>query len=110
MGETAVVAAVDELESTLEIWVRPGSSRARVAGEHAGALAVSVTAMAVDGAATEAALTAVARALGVPRRHVWLLRGATGRRKLLGVGIPRRELDRRLVPLLAPPPPSEGLP
>jgi len=107
MGDTAVVAAVGEVGSTLEIWVRPGSSRSRVAGEHAGALAVSVTAKAVDGAATDAALAAVAAALGVSRRQVWLLRGATGRRKLLGVGLPRAELDRRLVDLLAPPPASQ---
>ena len=97
------MAAVDECESAFEIWVRPGSSRARVQGEHAGALAVSVTAKAVDGAATEAALTAVARALGVPRRQVWLVRGATGRRKLLGVALSRGELDRRLEQLGVPP-------
>jgi uncharacterized protein YggU (UPF0235/DUF167 family) len=103
MGKTRAVAAVDDRESTLEIWVRPGSSRASVGGEHAGALAVSVTAKTVEGAATDAALAAVARALGVSRRQVWLLRGATGRRKLLGVDLSREDLDRRLGDLLAPP-------
>lgn len=103
MGETAAVAAVGEVGSTLEIWVRPGSSRTKVGGEHAGALAVSVTAKAVEGAATDAALAAVAEALGVSRRQVRLLRGATGRRKLLGVDLSSEDLDRRLVALLAPP-------
>jgi uncharacterized protein YggU (UPF0235/DUF167 family) len=103
MGETSLVAAVDEHGSTLEIWVRPGASRSTVGGEHAGALAVAVTAKAVDGAATDAALAAVAGALGVSRRQVWLLRGATGRRKLLGVELSREDLDRRLADLLAPP-------
>jgi len=46
---------------------------------------VAVTARAVDGAATEAALAALADALGVRRRHVRLLAGATSRDKLVVV-------------------------
>lgn len=83
-------------ESVLTVWVRPGASRRAVGGEHDGALAVSVTAKAVEGAATEAVLEAVAEALGVRRREVWLIRGATSRRKVLGVALGQVELDRRL--------------
>ncbi len=79
-------------ESTMQIWVRPGSSRTRVGGEHGGALAVAVTAKAVDGAATDAALAALAQALGLPRRRVWLVRGATARQKTVGVALPSHEL------------------
>src|SRR5450755_4309416 len=47
------------------IRVRPGASRTRVGGEHDGALVVAVTKRAVDGRATQAALEAVADAVGV---------------------------------------------
>ena len=70
----------------IPIYVKPGSSRPRVGGRHGeGSLIVAVGAKAVDGAATEAALRAVAGALGMPRRSVVLITGATSREKLLGV-------------------------
>ncbi len=69
----------------VEIRVRPGASRTRVGGVHADRLVVAVHARAVDGAATEAALAALADALGVRRRHVELVQGATSRDKLVAV-------------------------
>lgn len=48
-------------------------------------LIVAVAAQAVDGRATKAALAAVAKALGVPRRAVVLVHGATSRTKLIEV-------------------------
>lgn len=65
--------------------VRPGATRTAVGGAYAGALVVKVTARAVDGRATEAALAAVADALGVRRRDVVLVSGATARTKVLDV-------------------------
>jgi len=59
----------------IALWVRPGSARPRVGGEHNGALVVRVSAPAVSGQATEAALTAVAAALGVRRHAVTLITG-----------------------------------
>lgn len=67
------------------IHVRPGASRTRVGGSHGDRLVVSVTARAVDGAATEAALRAVADALGLRPRQVWLVTGATSRDKVVEV-------------------------
>jgi uncharacterized protein YggU (UPF0235/DUF167 family) len=78
----------------IELWVRPGSSRTVVGGEHDGALLVVVAARAVGGAATTAAMKAVARALGVHPRQVHLLRGATSRRKVIQVSDPPPDLDR----------------
>ncbi len=49
------------------------------------ALVVAVQAPAVDGRATEAALVALAKALGCPRRMVELVSGATRRSKLVEV-------------------------
>ena len=67
------------------IRVRPGASRTRVGGLHGDRIVVAVTARAVDGAAREAALAAVADALGVRRRHVTLVSGATSRDKVVEV-------------------------
>jgi uncharacterized protein YggU (UPF0235/DUF167 family) len=56
-----------------------------VGGSHDGALVVRVGARAVDGQATAAALRALAEALGVPRRSVVLVTGATSRTKVVDV-------------------------
>ena len=69
----------------LTIRVRPNSRHPGVGGGHDGALVVRVRERAVDGRATEAALTAVADALAVPSRTVRLLAGATTRTKLLDI-------------------------
>ncbi|WP_222194624.1 DUF167 domain-containing protein [Modestobacter italicus] len=69
----------------MAIRVRPGASRTAVGGAHDGALVVRVTARAVDGRATEAALAAVADAFGVRRSAVTLVTGATSRTKLVEV-------------------------
>ncbi len=71
--------------------VKPGASRTRVGGswDVAGArqLVVSVTARAVDGAATEAVLDAVASAFGLRRRAVRLVSGQVSRTKVVEVDV-----------------------
>ena len=52
-------------------------------GRRDGALVVRVSAPPVEGAANEAVIEAVARALGVPRAAVTIERGHRGRRKVL---------------------------
>lgn len=69
----------------IAIRVKPGSARPGVGGEHAGALIVRVSARAVDGKATEAALAAVAGAFGVRRSAVRLVRGASSRAKVVDI-------------------------
>jgi uncharacterized protein YggU (UPF0235/DUF167 family) len=56
-----------------------------VGGDHDGALIVAVTARAVGGQATEAALTSVAAAFGVRRRAVTLVTGSTSRTKVIDI-------------------------
>ncbi len=67
------------------IRVKPGAGRTRVGGSHDGALVVAVAARAVDGKAPEAALAALADAVGVRRRDVTLVTGATSRTKVVDV-------------------------
>lgn len=69
----------------LTIRVRPGASRTTVGGAHGDALVVRVSERAVDGAATAAALRAVADAFDVPRSAVRLVTGATSRSKIIEV-------------------------
>jgi uncharacterized protein YggU (UPF0235/DUF167 family) len=69
----------------LTIRVRPGVSRPGVGGSHDGALIVRVSARAVGGQATEAALAAVAGAFGVRRRSVTLVAGGTSRTKVIDI-------------------------
>lgn len=71
----------------VEIYVRPNASAPDVGGAFDGVLAVRVTEPATDGRATDAALAAVAAAIGLPRRSVTLVRGARSRRKLLEIEV-----------------------
>lgn len=69
--------------------VRPGASRTRVGGRWGDeeVLGVSVSARAVDGAATAAVLAAVAQAFGVRARDVSLVSGHRSRTKVLEVAM-----------------------
>ena len=81
------------------IRVRPGASRTAVGGTHADSLVVAVGARAVDGAATRAALDALAEALGVRPRQVRLVSGATSRDKVVEVDADDAEVAVRLAAL-----------
>jgi uncharacterized protein len=85
----------------ISLRVRPGAGRTAVGGSFDGALVVRVAAPAVDGRATEAALAAVAEALGLHRRQVSLVSGATSRTKVVELpdGDPR--VADRLAELLS---------
>lgn len=61
---------------------------------------VAVTARAVDGKATEAALRAVAGAFDVKRRQVTLVTGATSRDKVVDIDGAKDELFARRAALL----------
>jgi uncharacterized protein (TIGR00251 family) len=65
--------------------VQPRASGAGVAGVHGGALKVRLTQPPVDGAANEALIELLAAALGVPRRSVRIVSGATARTKVVDV-------------------------
>ena len=96
---------VDHGGLRVPIRVRPGASRTAVGGAYprpdgAVALVVAVTARAVDGQATAAAVRAVADALGVRRSAVTLLSGATSRDKVVVVDSTTDGVAERLALLL----------
>lgn len=81
----------------IEVHVRPGARRDEVEAPGGGALRVLVRAPAHDGEANEAVVALLAKRLGVARAGVRILRGRTGRRKLVEIqGVGLDEVLRRL--------------
>ena len=82
---------------TLRVRVKPRSSRDALAGERQGALVVRLTAPPVEGAANEALVRVLGKALGVAPSHIRILSGAAGRQKRLAVsGVGIEEVRARL--------------
>ena len=77
--------------------VQPRSSRSGVDGVHGDALRVRVNAPPVDGAANEAVVEVLAKALGVPRRAISIVAGHASRSKVVEVS----GVDATRVALLA---------
>jgi hypothetical protein len=71
--------------AVLAVLVQPRASRTRVVGEHEGRLKIQLAAPPVDGEANAALVAFLAEALSVRRQDVSVLRGETGRRKVLRV-------------------------
>lgn len=91
----------------VSVRVKPGASRTRVGGHygeesggHGAVLIVRVGARAVEGAATEAVLKAVAKAFGLRRADVDLVGGLTSRTKVLELRGEELGLSTRLAQLL----------
>lgn len=63
----------------------PRASRSEVAGSRDGALLVRVTAPPVEGAANEAVVRLLSRAIGVAASDVAIERGGAARRKVVSV-------------------------
>ncbi|WP_040160623.1 DUF167 domain-containing protein [Mobilicoccus massiliensis] len=96
----------------IDIRVRPGASRTKVGGRYGeDTLVVAVTARPVDGSATQAAIDAVAAALGLRRRDVTLVTGATARSKVLELDVSpesHRAVTERLEALKGSREPNRG--
>ena len=91
----------------VSVRVKPGASRTKVGGRYGEAidgqdavLIVFVAQRAVDGAATEGVLKAVAKAFGLRRADVELVNGVTRRTKVLELRGEDSGLTARLTELL----------
>ena len=69
----------------LNVYVQPRASRSEIVGEHDGALRVRLAAPPVDNAANDALVELLAKALGVAKRDIRVVTGATSRRKVVEV-------------------------
>ena len=84
---------------TLRVRVRPRASRDALSGEREGALVVRLTAPPVEGAANEALARFLGKALGVAPSAVRVVRGTTGRDKVVSVaGLDAATARERLSP------------
>jgi uncharacterized protein (TIGR00251 family) len=69
----------------IRIRAQPRASRTEIAGLQGGALRIRIASPPVGDAANDALIRFLADRLGVPRRRVTLLRGATGSDKTVAV-------------------------
>ena len=75
----------DGVALVFEVRVAARASRDRIMGVREGALKVALTAPPVDGAANDALRKMLAKALGVPKSCVEIVRGERSRQKLVRV-------------------------
>jgi uncharacterized protein (TIGR00251 family) len=81
----------------LPVRASPGAKRDALAGEHAGALKVSVSAPPDKGKANEAIVELLSDTLGIAKSNITLVSGATSRQKKFRIqGIDRETLLQRL--------------
>jgi uncharacterized protein (TIGR00251 family) len=80
----------------LAVRVQPRASKNEVVGWQGQLLKVRLTAPPVDGAANTALIEYLAKALGLPKARVALIKGQTGREKMLEIGLEREETLKRL--------------
>ena len=81
----------------LRVRVQPRARRDEVVGERAGAVVIRLAAPPVDGKANAALTAFVAKAAGVPRSRVEIVRGATARDKVVRVtGVAEADVRRAL--------------
>ena len=105
MAPSARLAREVEGIIKLKVKVVPGSSRNCIAGWLGDTLKVRVTAAAERGKANAAVEETLAKALGVARGSVRIVRGAGSPRKIVEIaGLPEAEVHRRLEKDVEPPP------
>jgi uncharacterized protein len=84
---------------TLSVRLHPGARKNSVAGVHADALKIALTAPPVDGRANEALIAFLAEALHLPRARVALVTGAASRAKMVRItGKSAAEVAAALLP------------
>ena len=84
---------MDGPSATVPVRVVPRSSKEGVAGFEGGVLRIRLNAPPVEGKANEALVRFLAKAVGVPRSRITLVKGEKGRNKIVRVdGITREAL------------------
>ncbi len=86
--------AGDAIALVLAVHAQPGAKASMVAGVHGDALRIRIAAPAVEGKANAELVRFLAQAFGVARSRVTLVRGDSGRRKIVRVDAPALRPDR----------------
>ncbi len=87
----------------ISVRVQPGASRNEILGFVEGVLRVRIMAPPVEGKANEALIAFLAKALQVRRSALQILRGTTGREKLVSIdGLSDEEIRQRLTGFSVP--------
>jgi uncharacterized protein (TIGR00251 family) len=82
---------------TLSLVIQPRAGKSKVVGPHGDALKIRIAAPPVDGAANEALIAFLAKALDVPKARVTVEAGETSRRKRVRIdGVPANAVLERL--------------
>lgn len=80
------------------VHVQPRARRTEIVGVHGDALKLRLQAPPVEGAANEALVAFLAEALGVPRRNVEIVSGASARTKVIEArGVARDQAEKALL-------------
>jgi uncharacterized protein len=91
------MGAMTGQSALVRIRVQPRAKRDEVAGERGGAIVIRLKAPPVDGKANAALIAFIAKAAGVPRSRVEIVRGASSREKAVRVsGMAEQDLRRAL--------------
>lgn len=69
----------------LHLFIQPKSSKNEIVGPHNGELKIKITAPPIDGRANEGLVEFLSDYFNVPKRSVVLVRGETGRHKVVDV-------------------------
>ena len=88
MPPPAAIRALADDDGRLALRVTPGA-RAESVAIADGQIAIKVRAKPEDGKANDAVIALLAQALGIGTSHITLLRGATGRDKLVRIDLTR---------------------
>ncbi len=84
----------DAVALVLAVHAQPGAKASGIAGVHGDALRVRIAAPAVEGKANAELVRFLAEQFGVARSRVTLLRGDSGRRKVVRIEAPTLRPDR----------------
>lgn len=76
---------IDPISTLIQVRVQPRAKANSIEGYRGGVLRVRVTSPPVEGAANAAAIALLAEALDVPKSRLAVVRGQTGRVKLISI-------------------------
>lgn len=81
----------------LTVFVQPKSAKNQIVGLHNGALKIKIAALPVDGKANTELTNYLAQLLDIPKRQIEILKGDTGRNKIVEiVGLSIEDVQKKL--------------